>query len=354
MQPRRRNGRRGLVPFSHILAQETAVETLSRALRSGRVHHAYRFEGPDGVGKELAAFALAQALVCVGGDPLGCGTCDACRRAATISPEEPHVPLHPDVTLIERGLYAPEIIGRKTREASEISVDQIRTLVLAHASYAPHEGRARVFIIRAADELSVSAANALLKTLEEPRDGTHFILLSARGDRLLNTIRSRTMPIRFAPLPDAVLRGILKARGVTERTDLAVELAAGSASAAIELADAEQTAERDEFVKNVLAAVDAKDLGAAVAFAEGRERDKPQMQRDLRALGAALARSARADAEASPTAARIAALRYEAVSRASMRLERNAAPTLVIVSLIAEMRETHINAGRASSSVGSA
>lgn len=336
-----RNARRLSVPFSHILAQDTAVETITRALKSGRVHHAYRFEGPDGVGKELAAFALAQALVCVGGDPLGCGRCDACRRAITLSPEDPRVPLHPDVTLIERGLYAPEIIGRKTREASEISVDQIRTLVLAHASYAPHEGRARVFIIRAADELSVGAANALLKTLEEPRQGTHFILLTARGDRLLNTIRSRTMPIRFAPLPDEVIRGILKSRGITERTELAVELAAGSASAALELTDAEQTAERDDFVNRVLAAVDAKDFGAAVAFAEGRERDKPQMQRDLRALGAALARSARGDAAEHPRAAKVAAQRYEAVSRASTRLERNAAPTLVIVSLIAEMRDTH-------------
>lgn len=327
------------MPFSHILAQTAAIETITRALVSGRVHHAYRFEGPDGVGKELAAFALAQALVCVGGDPLGCGTCSACKRAITLADDEPRVPLHPDVTLIERALYAPEIIGRKTREASEISVDQIRTLVLAHASYAPHEGRARVFIVRAADELSVSAANAMLKTLEEPRDKTHFILLTSRGDRLLNTIRSRTMPIRFAPLPDEVIRGILQAKGKTERNDLAVELAAGSASAALELSDAEMSAERDEFVKNVLAAVDASDFGAAVAFAEGRERDKPQMQRDLRALGAALARSARADAERSPRAARVAAQRYEAVSRASTKLERNAAPTLVIVSLIAELRD---------------
>jgi DNA polymerase-3 subunit delta' len=327
------------VPFSHILAQDTAIETITRALKSGRVHHAYRFEGPDGVGKEMAAFALAQALVCVGGDPLGCGKCDACRRAVTLASEEPHVPVHPDVALIERGLYPPEVIGRSRREAQEISVDQIRAIVLAHASYAPHEGRARVFIVRAADELSVGAANALLKTLEEPRQGTHFILLTSRGDRLLNTIRSRTLPIRFAPLPDGVIRKILTARGVTDRHELAVELAAGSASAALELADAEQTAERDEFVKNVLAAVSAKDFGSAVAFAEGRERDKPQMQRDLRALGAALARAARTSAESAPAEASLAARRYEAVSRASTRLEKNAAPTLVIVSLIAEMRD---------------
>src|SRR5437867_8492693 len=99
--------------FDRILGQSPALETLVRALRRGRVHHAYRFEGPDGSGKEMAAFALAQALVCVGGDPLGCGRCDACRRAVTLSAAAPHVPLHPDVTLVEKGLYPPETIGRK-------------------------------------------------------------------------------------------------------------------------------------------------------------------------------------------------------------------------------------------------
>jgi DNA polymerase-3 subunit delta' len=248
------------VPFSHILAQETAVSTLTRALRSGRVHHAYRFEGPDGVGKELAAFALAQALVCEANDPLGCGACSACKRAVTLSEDDPRVPIHPDVTLIERGLYPPDVIGKKSKELSEVSVDQIRAIVLSRASYPPHEGKARVYIFRRAEELSTSAANALLKILEEPRQGTHFILLSSRGDRLLNTIRSRTLPIRFAPLPDEVVRNILVGRGIKGRLDLAIELAAGSASAAIELADEERSAARDEFVSRALAAADARGL----------------------------------------------------------------------------------------------
>src|SRR4030095_522931 len=90
--------------FADILAQEPAVRTLTRALETGRVHHAYRFEGPDGVGKELAAFALAQSLV---GEksPAACPGCRACRRAVTLSEQEPRVPLHPDVVLVERGLY---------------------------------------------------------------------------------------------------------------------------------------------------------------------------------------------------------------------------------------------------------
>lgn len=326
------------MPFSHILAQETAVGTLTRALRSGRVHHAYRFEGPDGVGKELAAFALAQALVCEANDPLGCGVCSACKRAVTLSEDDPKVPLHPDVTLIERGLYPPEVIGKK-KEANEVSVDQIRTIVLSRASYPPHEGKARVYIFRRAEELSTSAANALLKILEEPRQGTHFILLTSRGDRLLNTIRSRTLPIRFAPLPDEVVRNILVSRGIKGRLDLAIELAAGSASAAIELADEERSASRDDFVNRALAAADARDLGPAVDLAETAERDKSELHRDLRALAAALARSARSSVNDAPEKAALAARRYEAVARAAARLERNAAPMLALVSLITELRD---------------
>ena len=326
------------MPFTHILGQETALATLTVALRRGRVHHAYRFEGPDGVGKELAAMALAQALVCTAGDPLGCGRCDACRRAVTFSEERPHAPLHPDVTIVERGFYPQEIVGKPER--TEISVEQVRTIVLAHAAYPPHEGRARVYIVRRAEELSTGAANALLKTLEEPRQGTHFILLTARGDRLLNTIRSRTLPVRFAPLSDAILRSILRARGTPdERHDLAIELAAGSASAALELADAERTRARDAFVDEALAAVRARDLGPAVAFAEARDKDKDALREDLRALAAALARAARGEAEDSPRAAVLSARRYEAVARAAVNLDRNASPQLTLITLIQAMRE---------------
>ena len=327
------------MPFSHILGQDAAIATLKAALSRGRVHHAYRFEGPDGSGKEMAAFALAQALVCVGGDPHGCGRCDACRRAVTFSEERPMSPRHPDVAIVEKGFYPPETIGRSRPELTEVSVDQIRTIVLAHAAYAPHEGRARVFIVRRAEEMSIGAANALLKTLEEPRQGTHFILLTARGDRLINTIRSRTLPVRFAPLPDEVVRGILHARGVPEaRQELAVELAAGSASLAIELADEERTAARDAFVNAVLGAVEARDLGPAVAHSEGGEKDKAALRDELRALAAVLARKARREVDRAPRASLVAARRYEAVAKAVVSLERNASPSLTMIALVQEMR----------------
>jgi DNA polymerase-3 subunit delta' len=328
------------VPFTHIRGQATAVATLETALRGGRVHHAYRFEGPDGTGKELAAFAMAQALVCTEGDALGCGRCSACHRAVTLADERPRSPLHPDVMIIERAFYPPEMFTPPKNETAQISIEQIRTIVLAHAAYPSHEGKARVFIIRRAEELSIGAANALLKTLEEPRNGTHFILLTARPDRLINTIRSRTLPVRFAPLPDDVVRSILRAQSIPEeRHELAIDLAGGSASLALELVDEERTAARDAFVAEALAAVGARDLGAAVAFAESRDKDKDQLKDDLRALAASLARLARQTVDSAPRTAGVAAKRYEAVAKAVVNLDRNASAPLTMIAMIQDMRE---------------
>ena len=135
--------------LSKLRAQDTARRTLERALETGRIHHAYLFAGPDGVGKELAAFGLAQALVCekrgeasvglFGPEPpsfLACGKCSACLRA--VPRDEKNLPVHPDIVVLERALYAPQAIGRRTAETQDISIDQVRTLVLSRAAYAPH------------------------------------------------------------------------------------------------------------------------------------------------------------------------------------------------------------------------
>src|SRR5277367_6117776 len=134
--------------LSTVLGQASAVETLRRSLAADRVHHAYLFDGPDGVGKERAAWGLAQSLVCErrsAGQSDACGECSACTRA--VPRPDAKTANHPDVTVLERGLYDPATIGRKSPEAQDISIDQVRTLVLARAAFPPYEGRAKVFII---------------------------------------------------------------------------------------------------------------------------------------------------------------------------------------------------------------
>lgn len=331
--------------LSAIEGQGAAVETLQVALASRRVHHAYLFAGPDGVGKEAAARSLAQALVCTsprtdeGQAGLACEACDACRRAITDATTPPHVPLHPDLVILERGLYPPEAIGRSRPELTELSVDQVRTLVLARAAYPPLEGRARVYIVRRADELSNSAANALLKTLEEPGPSTHFVLLSARPDKLLPTIRSRALLVRFGPLPAKVMSGILSRHGVpADRHAEIIDLAAGSASAALDLADPEAEAARKDFIERVLAAIRAPDLGLAVSLGEARDRSREDLALELRSFGGYLARSARAHVRDDVARAERAARGHALVTDALTALEGNASPQLTLTALVASLR----------------
>ncbi|MEO6418829.1 MAG: DNA polymerase III subunit delta' [Polyangiaceae bacterium] len=326
--------------LSSVLAQDTAVKTLRRALSIGRVHHAYLFDGPDGVGKELAAFGLAQALVCERRGPLGddaCGECSSCTRAKPR--KETTRPVHPDIAILERGLYEPAQIGRRTAETQDISIDQVRTLVLARASFPPHEGRAKVFIVRRVDELSVAAANALLKTLEEPGKNTHFVLLTSQPDSLLSTIRSRTQRVRFAPLPDRIVADLLVLQGV--ETEAAREIAAlsgGSAAEGTHLADPDESEKRESFVSRALAALSSPDLGKGLDLAEDAKKEKSGLDLRILALATRLAEQARELAGAGDARADAAVARYRLALVAARQLDGNASAQLVVESMIIRMR----------------
>jgi DNA polymerase-3 subunit delta' len=320
------------MPFSDILGQEPALQTLYRALDTGHVHHAYRFEGPEGVGKEMAAFSLAQALVCELGGARACGVCSACQRALKISDEDPRVPAHPDVVLVERGLYRGRI---SANEATGISIEQVRRIVLERVGYRPHEGRALVFIIRAAEELTVSAANALLKTLEEPGRGTHFILLTSRPNRLLDTIRSRSLPVRFSPLSDALVASILELKGLASKV---APLAQGSVALALELASDDAIKEREDFVAGAHAAINARDLALAVKFSEVR-RERDGLRGLLSYFAQSLAIAGRERVKDAVADAERCALRHQVVLSAMRDVERNVSPALVLESMLYRLRQ---------------
>lgn len=319
--------------FSEILGQPTAVQTLTRALTTGRVHHAYRFEGPVGVGKEKAAFALARALVCNAGDPLGCERCSACRRAMTLSQDEPHVPLHPDVVLVGRGIYSASLIGAP--EATGISVEQVRRLVLGRAGFTAHEGRALVFIVRDADELTMQAANALLKTLEEPHERTYFVLLTSRPNRLLDTIRSRTLAVRFGALSRDVLAMVTQPHGVDSAL---LDLAQGSATRALELADPDAMQEKDAFVATARQAIAAPDLASGLGLSDARAQDRDGLIGQLSYFAQLLASECRERVAAEPAQADVLARRHAVVLAAMTELERNVQPALVLDSMLYRLR----------------
>ena len=331
----------GFALLTTVIAQPTATATLRRALASGHVHHAYVFDGLDGVGKERAAFGLAQALVCerraANGDE-ACGECASCVRAVPRSGER--TPLHPDVVVLERGLYDPAAIGRRSPETQDISVDQVRALVLSRAAFAPHEGRARVFIVRRAEELSIAASNALLKTLEEPRAGTHFVLLTSTLDALIPTIRSRAQRVRFGPLPDEAVCEMLVARGIPSGNAVRIaRIAGGSMAAAVALADPKSAAERESFVAKAMDALRAPGLESALELADmAKKSDKTVAIAHLDGLAMALAVHAKDALDKAPQDSHTAAVRYAIALSTLRHIDANASLQLAVEAMCVKMR----------------
>jgi DNA polymerase-3 subunit delta' len=163
-----------------------AVSILRRALEQG-ASHAYLFAGPPGTGKSEAALAFAAGLVCAEG---GCGECNTCRRVLE--------GVHPDVEVV-----APEGNFIRKEEITEINL---------HAVYRPYEARAKVYIFLEAESFNAEAANAFLKTLEEPPAHVHFLLVTDRLERLQPTVVSRCQPVTFSPVPIPALAADLVAR----------------------------------------------------------------------------------------------------------------------------------------------
>jgi len=229
-----------------VEGQPRAVETLKAALRSGAVHHAYLFTGPEGVGRELAAVGFVQALLCTVQPNEGCGSCDTCLRVEKMS--------HPDVVWVmpQEEMVARKLAGRSDFSGTvskEIRVEQVRSLQ-ERLSLRSLEGGYKAAILPCAEKMNPQAQNALLKTLEEPPARTLLILLVTSLDKLLPTILSRCARVSFGPLPLPLLRDqLVQRRGLDPHTaELAAVLAGGSFSKALAL-DVAGLARRREVIE---------------------------------------------------------------------------------------------------------
>jgi DNA polymerase III delta' subunit len=155
------------------------VGLLKKAIERDRVPHAYLFSGPVGAPLVETAQAFAAALNCQTERGVGCGECTACSKIAS--------GIHPDVvTLVREGA------------ANIVPIESVRTQVIGRIGLPPHEADTRVFIVEEATAMAPPAANALLKTLEEPPGRTLFVLCTTAPEQLLPTIRSRCQRMRFA------------------------------------------------------------------------------------------------------------------------------------------------------------
>lgn len=273
--------------FADVVGQPHVLQALRHALSSGRLHHAYLFTGTRGVGKTTLARVLARALNCeTGVTPDPCGVCAACRG-------------------IEEGRFVDLI---ELDAASNTQVDRMREL-LENATYAPTAGRFKVYVIDEVHQLSGSAFNAMLKTLEEPPDHVKFVLATTDPQKIPVTVLSRCMQFGLKPIAAAVIAArmahILAEEGV-EAEPAALDLLARAAQGSL---------------RDALSLLDQ-----AIAFGGGRVFAAPVAEMlgvaDLDALLAILQAVSQGDAEAALAAADALAGRGVALDGALQELAR--------------------------------
>jgi DNA polymerase-3 subunit delta' len=291
--------------WPRVIGQMRVKRDLLSALRTGRLAHAYLFYGPEGVGKDAMALELARLLQCerAGEDgTAACGECDSCLKSLTMQ--------HPDIQLItalptgkgEAGSDSPlaklsaddlSAIQEEYRRKAEnpyhrldipralvIKITSIRE-VRREAALTSFGGKKRVFIISHAEDMEDAAANALLKTLEEPISDCLILVTTPNREALLPTIVSRCQQVRFDPLGEEEIAASLIAReGVDqERAALVGRLANGSYTRALELLRTDVFEERTfavEFIRDALSGNAARVIDDAERIAAWKNRDQVQ------------------------------------------------------------------------------
>lgn len=249
--------------FAEIIGQQKSLTILRSALANGRLHHAYLFLGPEGVGKHTIAVAVAKAIHCRDLENDFCGGCVNCRRIADGN--------HPDVRVIE------PLSGKK-----EISIAQIRELE-RELNFRSFTGNRKVAIIDPATLMNLSSQNALLKTLEEPPPDCLIILLAANGGALLPTLRSRCLRLSFAPLARADVALYLQSQLDMNGGDAAfvAALSMGSIGAALAL-DKDEWVEKRRIWSGMLGSLKTRDYQGAMIAAEALASNRDEALKFLK------------------------------------------------------------------------
>jgi len=242
--------------FDSLVGNRALGRRLARMARSGSVPPSLLFSGPPGVGKLRAATTLAQALNCERNDGEACGTCTACLRIEGDG--------HPDVHILR-----PEGAGR------QLKAEAVRQVV-SETPFRPFEGRRRVSIFVEAERMNPTAANTLLKTLEEPPPWALLILISDNASALLPTILSRCQIYRFAPLSADDLAELLVSEHAIDRekATLLAALGRGSSSEALSFEQEPLTELRHEALSLAAVVVDGGPARELVPWSDALAKNK--------------------------------------------------------------------------------
>lgn len=221
--------------FRDIRGHDAAISFLKSSADGGRLANAYIFCGVGGIGKKLTALNFAKMVNCL--DPKGssgCDNCPSCKKIDSLN--------HPDVHLV-----APD------KKGASVKIDDIRTII-KDIGLKPYEARTKFYIIDGADKLTEEAANALLKTLEEPSANSSLILIVENPRRLAPTIRSRCQFVKFFPLDTAIVEEILTVSHNVDKVKahLLAKISCGRAGAALELNDEDYFDKREHVIKTLL------------------------------------------------------------------------------------------------------
>jgi DNA polymerase III subunit delta' len=228
-------------PLDGVLGQEHAVGLLDAAVGADRLHHAWLFHGPEGVGKFTTAMAFAAVVL----DPTAAPDLSARVRPDPDSQVQRllRAGSHPDLHVVRKELagFSRDDATRRSKQTG-IAIEVVREFLIEPASrtrVCQGDSRAsKVFIIDQAELLGREAEHALLKTLEEPGQGVVIVLVTASEDRLLPTIRSRCQRVAFRPLAPEAMRAWIERAGLDQAgidMEWALACAAGSPGVLAEL-----------------------------------------------------------------------------------------------------------------------
>lgn len=216
--------------FSRIQGQEHVVRVFSAVLAAGRLAHAYLFLGPPGVGKALFAAELAKAVLCKQPQPDACDACASCGR-------------------FDAGRHADVHVVSPAEGKRYVTIEQIKDLQEAMSRKAVERGY-KVFIVDGADKMTPGAANAFLKTLEEPPPLSLLILTATTLETLPDTIVSRCQTLRFRPLPaELIARWLGQEHNVPADHAAAIAQFAGGSMGRAEALVREQAEQWREWVR---------------------------------------------------------------------------------------------------------
>ncbi|MGM0409925.1 MAG: DNA polymerase III subunit delta' [Bacillota bacterium] len=202
--------------FDKIIDQKEVVDILQEELKEERINHAYLFYGKEGIGKKTLAIEFARALLCNEMKNDSCNNCRSCRRIEHRN--------HPDLKIIE-----------SEEKSKNLKISQIRELQ-REIAYKPYESEYKIYIIDGAENMTVQAANSLLKTLEDPPSYAIIILIAEEINRLLPTVISRCQNLSFSNISRKNIEDFLLDRGVSnKKVKLISGLARGSIAKALEI-----------------------------------------------------------------------------------------------------------------------